>query len=358
MGTGPKAEDGYDLVLTEILDGTHRFLAETGTDEGAELLAELPQQPAEDADLAAAEKVIDTAREKMGITLDRSDVHDLLLANLEHPRYDDVAARCLACTNCTLACPTCFCTNVGRRKRAHRRSRRPHSRVGLLLHSSVLGDARRRHAPLAAVPLPPVADSQARDLERPVRHAGLRRLWPLHHLVPGGNRHSRRSCRNPRDPGGKVVKTLDAVIAESPVFSGLTQEQLEFIVGCAQNVHFEEGQKIAKAGDPADAFYLIRKGEVALDLDVPNMKSVRIDTVEAGHVLGWSWLIPPYEWKYDVTATELVRAIAFDGECLRGKCDSDTALGYALLSRFSQVLVGRLQATRFRLLDIYGTDTH
>ena len=112
MGTGPKAEDGYDLVLTEILDGTHRFLAESGTDEGAELLAELPHEQAADADLAAAEKVTDLAREKMGITLDRSDVHDLLLANLEHPRYDDVAARCLACTNCTLACPTCFCTTV------------------------------------------------------------------------------------------------------------------------------------------------------------------------------------------------------------------------------------------------------
>jgi len=112
MGTGPKAEDGYDLVLTEILDGRHRFLAETGTEEGAQLLAELPHEDAADADLAAAEAVTDAAREKMGITLDRSDVHDLLLANLEHPRYDDVAARCLACTNCTLACPTCFCTNV------------------------------------------------------------------------------------------------------------------------------------------------------------------------------------------------------------------------------------------------------
>ena len=154
------------------------------------------------------------------------------------------------------------------------------------------------------------------------------------------------------------MKTLDAVIAESPVFAGLTQEQLEFIVGCAQNVHFDAGQTIAKAGDNADVFYLISMGEVALDLDVPNKKSVRIDTVEAGQVLGWSWLIPPHEWKYDVTATELVRAIAFDGECLRGKCDSDPVLGYALLTRFSQVLVGRLQATRFRLLDIYGTDTH
>jgi len=154
------------------------------------------------------------------------------------------------------------------------------------------------------------------------------------------------------------VKTLDVVIAESPVFAGLTQEQLEFIVGCAQNVHFDEGQSIAKAGDPADTFYLIRMGEVALDLDVPNKKSVRVDTVEPGQVLGWAWLIPPYQWNYDVTATELVRAVSFDGACIREKCASDTALGYALLTRFSQVIVGRLQATRLRLLDIYGADTH
>jgi CRP-like cAMP-binding protein len=154
------------------------------------------------------------------------------------------------------------------------------------------------------------------------------------------------------------VKTLDAVIAESPIFAGLTQAQLEFIVGCAQNVHFEAGEKIAKAGDPADVFYLIRMGEVALDLDVPNRKSLRIDTVEAGQPLGFSWLIPPYEWKYDVTATELVRGVAFDGACLRGKCDAEPELGYALLSRFAQVLAGRLQATRFRLLDIYGTDAN
>jgi CRP/FNR family cyclic AMP-dependent transcriptional regulator len=154
------------------------------------------------------------------------------------------------------------------------------------------------------------------------------------------------------------VKTLDAVIAESPVFAGLKQEQLEFIAGCAQNVHFDAGQQIAKRGDPADAFYLIRIGEVALDIDVPNKNPVRVDTVEPGEVLGWSWLIKPYQWTYDVSAIELVRAVSFDGACIREKCESDPALGYALLTRFSQVIVGRLQATRLRLLDIYGADDH
>jgi formate hydrogenlyase subunit 6/NADH:ubiquinone oxidoreductase subunit I len=112
MGTGPEATTGFDLVLTEIADGEHRFLAEAGTDEGAELLSELPQRAAERADLDAAAKVIGVAREQMGVTLETADLHDLLLGNLEHPRYDDVAARCLACTNCTLACPTCFCTTI------------------------------------------------------------------------------------------------------------------------------------------------------------------------------------------------------------------------------------------------------
>jgi CRP/FNR family cyclic AMP-dependent transcriptional regulator len=154
------------------------------------------------------------------------------------------------------------------------------------------------------------------------------------------------------------VKTLDAVIAESPVFAGLTQEQLEFIAGCAQNVHFEAGETIARRGDPANSFYLIRFGEVALDIDVPNRQPVRIDTVEPGQVLGWSWLIPPYQWNYEITAIDLVRAVSFDGACIRDKCKGDPALGYELLTRFARVIVGRLQATRLRLIDIYGADTH
>ena len=358
MGTGPKAEDGYDLVLTEVLDGTHRFVAEAGTDEGAEFLNELPHAEAGDADAAAAEKVTDDAREQMGITLDTSDVRELLQANYEHPRYDDVSARCLQCTNCTLACPTCFCTTVDDVNDLSGESGervRKWDSCFTLQYSEMHGGGTRR-----------TPQSRYRqwlthklvDLARPVRHAGLRRLRPVHHLVSGGNRYSRRSGSYPRESGGSTMKTLDAVIAESPIFAGLTQAQLEFITGCAQNVHFEAGEKIAEAGDQADVFYLVRMGEVALDLDVPNKKPLRIDTVEAGQALGWSWLIPPYEWKYDVTATELVRAVAFDGACLRGKCDDDPVLGYELLRRFSQVIVGRLQATRLRLLDIYGTDAN
>ena len=112
MGTGPKADAGYDLALTELLDGEHRFLVESGSERGAELLAELPSRPSTASDLEAASASVDSAVQKMGRTMDTHDIRDLLASNLEHPRWDDVAERCLTCGNCTLVCPTCFCTAV------------------------------------------------------------------------------------------------------------------------------------------------------------------------------------------------------------------------------------------------------
>jgi sulfhydrogenase subunit beta (sulfur reductase) len=112
MGTGPKVEAGYDVALTELLEGDHRFLAEAGTERGAEVLAELPSRPAEPRDLSAAEASVEAAKSKMGRTMEAWDLRDLLARNLEHPRWDDVAERCLTCGNCTLVCPTCFCSAV------------------------------------------------------------------------------------------------------------------------------------------------------------------------------------------------------------------------------------------------------
>jgi ferredoxin len=112
MGTGPKADAGYDLALTEILDGTHRLLVEVGSDRGAELLRELPSREAELADLEAATASVSRATERMGRSVDATDIRNLLARNLESPRWDEVAERCLTCGNCTLVCPTCFCSSV------------------------------------------------------------------------------------------------------------------------------------------------------------------------------------------------------------------------------------------------------
>jgi sulfhydrogenase subunit beta (sulfur reductase) len=113
MGSGPQAEDGFDLALTELLDETrHDFLVEIGSDEGAVLLGRLSYRAASEADLAAAAAVTERTRGQTGRSLDTDGIKDLLQANPNHPRWDDVAERCLACGNCTMVCPTCFCTTV------------------------------------------------------------------------------------------------------------------------------------------------------------------------------------------------------------------------------------------------------
>jgi len=112
MGTGPKADAGYDLALTEILDGEHRLLLEVGSERGAEIARGLPLRPAMPEDLRAAEAAVAGAAERMGRELDTLDLPGLLARTLEHERWDDVATRCLTCGNCTMVCPTCFCTTV------------------------------------------------------------------------------------------------------------------------------------------------------------------------------------------------------------------------------------------------------
>ncbi|MGZ4313602.1 MAG: 4Fe-4S dicluster domain-containing protein [Solirubrobacteraceae bacterium] len=113
MGTGPVAERGFDLALTEIIDAAgHRFAVEVGSDRGAEILAEVPHRAAVDGDRAAAGAVHERTAAQMGRTLETDGIKELLYRNLEHPRWQEVADRCLTCGNCTMVCPTCFCTTV------------------------------------------------------------------------------------------------------------------------------------------------------------------------------------------------------------------------------------------------------
>lgn len=113
MKTGPAVTSGFDLALTEILDdGPHRFLVEPGTARGAAVLEALEPEEAGLEDVQAARAAVSRAERQMGRTLDTSGLRELLQGNPEHPRWDDVASRCLNCANCTMVCPTCFCTTV------------------------------------------------------------------------------------------------------------------------------------------------------------------------------------------------------------------------------------------------------
>ncbi|MDX1541136.1 MAG: 4Fe-4S dicluster domain-containing protein, partial [Geminicoccaceae bacterium] len=113
MQTGPRADRGFDLALTELDPETdHRFLIEVGSERGHDVLADLPQRPANDRDRAAARAVSERTATSMGREMPQVHMQDLLMNNLDHPRWDDVAERCLTCGNCTMVCPTCFCTQT------------------------------------------------------------------------------------------------------------------------------------------------------------------------------------------------------------------------------------------------------
>ena len=113
METGPRATDGYDIALTEIVaDGRHEFLAEPGTERGESLVSALTSQVATNDDERTADAIVERTAASMGRTMDTSGIKDLLARNYEHDRWNDVANRCLTCGNCTLVCPTCFCTTV------------------------------------------------------------------------------------------------------------------------------------------------------------------------------------------------------------------------------------------------------
>jgi ferredoxin len=113
MNTGPVAEKGFDLALTEVLDGIrHYFVVEVGSERGAELIDAVPNQDASDGETHAATLIHAQTAASMGRELDTTDIKGMLYRNLQHPRWDEVANRCLSCGNCTMVCPTCFCTTV------------------------------------------------------------------------------------------------------------------------------------------------------------------------------------------------------------------------------------------------------
>jgi len=151
-----------------------------------------------------------------------------------------------------------------------------------------------------------------------------------------------------------MIQTLEGIVGQHPFFKGMENRHVQLIAGCAKNVRFDEGEIIFREGDPADQFYFIREGLVAVELMIPQRGFTTLQTVGEGEVLGWSWLLAPYRWRFGARTLQPTRALAFDGKCLRGKCEEDHDLGYEMLKRFTNVVTERLEATRLQLLDLYG----
>ncbi|HET8758257.1 MAG TPA: cyclic nucleotide-binding domain-containing protein [Solirubrobacteraceae bacterium] len=149
------------------------------------------------------------------------------------------------------------------------------------------------------------------------------------------------------------MQTIAELIAASRAFAGLERRHLDLIAGCGANTHFAAGEYLCRTGDPADRFYLIRRGSVTLDL-IAGGRQLTIETLHEDEIAGFSWLFEPYRWMFDARAVADTSVVAFDAVCLRGKCDADHELGYQLMRRMTALAVTRLQATRLQLLDVYA----
>jgi phosphoribosylamine--glycine ligase len=143
--------------------------------------------------------------------------------------------------------------------------------------------------------------------------------------------------------------SLLAGIAAHPFLRGLPEAHLEMLADCAMRSQFQAGEQIFAEGDPANRFYLITKGKVALE-SLRNGAPVQVQSIGAGDVLGWSWLFPPYVWHFSARAAEVTEAIFLYGTRVRALCDENHDLGYELMSRTANVAISRMMAARHELV--------
>jgi len=151
-----------------------------------------------------------------------------------------------------------------------------------------------------------------------------------------------------------MVSGLENLLQKHPFFRSMDPEVRKTVAGCAANERVEAGQYLFREGEMADKFFLLRDGQIALEISIPGRRPLVVDTLRAGEVFGWNWIIPPYSWRADARAIERSRFLSLDAKCLREKMGSDHRLGFEMYQRFCPVIAKRLEGARLRLIDLYG----
>ncbi|MGH8792777.1 MAG: cyclic nucleotide-binding domain-containing protein [Stackebrandtia sp.] len=146
------------------------------------------------------------------------------------------------------------------------------------------------------------------------------------------------------------MQTAYDLLRAHPFLAGLPEGQLRRMAMWSHRAAFHAGARIFNEGRPADRFWLILDGSVVVDANTPDQGIVDVDVIGPGSVLGWSWMTPPYRWHFGATAREDVLAVQLDGKGILRMCVDDPDLGFELTSRFAQVVIQRLHATRRRQL--------
>jgi CRP/FNR family cyclic AMP-dependent transcriptional regulator len=146
-------------------------------------------------------------------------------------------------------------------------------------------------------------------------------------------------------------QALCKLIEQQPFFNGLNSHHLQLLTESALEMQFEAGQMILEEGSPANRFYLILEGKVALESEMEEHRMIPVQTIGPGEDLGWSWLFPPYSLHSTARALEPTKTIFFYGTRLREQCEQDHDLGYELMKRIAQVAIEHLGATQQCLME-------
>jgi len=142
------------------------------------------------------------------------------------------------------------------------------------------------------------------------------------------------------------TQELAATIGQHIFFKGLTEDHLHRLASCAEYQHFESNEHLGQQGERTEYFHLVLHGRIVLETS-----GVAVQAVDPDEILGWSWFVPPYSWRFDARALEASRTVALEAKKLRDLCDNHPDLGYELLRRLVQVTAQRLETTRQQLVD-------
>ncbi len=140
-------------------------------------------------------------------------------------------------------------------------------------------------------------------------------------------------------------------LSDHDFFKGLERSHLEFLAQCAQERELAQNELLFRHGDAAKNFYLLRSGQIVLEVPAISGPTLEVQHIGAEQILGWSWLIPPYRWGFNARALEPVTLWEFDGAAVIRRCEEDSAFGYAILKRFSALMSERLEVARQRMID-------
>ncbi len=149
------------------------------------------------------------------------------------------------------------------------------------------------------------------------------------------------------------MKAVLQLLQEHPFFKEFSENQLQSLAEGATLVNFDPGQYIFREGEDANQFFLILSGLVSLEVQVPKRGAVTIERIDAGDVLGWSWLYPPHRWHFDAHAQEEIRALMIDGVFLRKMIEENREIGFKIMKQIAMIMEHRLQATRIKLMEVY-----